>query len=266
MAIITKITTQKQSSERFIIFLDKGQGEEYGFSVDQDILIKYNLRKGLEIDELDFTQIQLEDEQKKAYNKAIAYLAYRMRSEQEIAEYLSKQDFEATISKDVIHKLKEFSYLDDKEFAYAYVRTHKASGKGPKQIERELKQKGIAEQYIISSLQEYPEIEQIETARKHAEKIIGKSSSLSNKQTELKIQQALQRKGFTWDIVSSVLNDLLQEDENDEWHAIVKQGDKLKNKYRNCDGYEYQQKMKQALYRKGFTIDLIERYLHNNDE
>ena len=36
---ITRITTQKNNSERFSIFIDKGNGEEFGFGVDQDVLI-----------------------------------------------------------------------------------------------------------------------------------------------------------------------------------------------------------------------------------
>ena len=45
MAVITKIEVQNASKERFNIYIDKGQGEEYGFSVDQVILIKHGLQK-----------------------------------------------------------------------------------------------------------------------------------------------------------------------------------------------------------------------------
>lgn len=48
MAIITKITTQQKNQDRFNIFMDygKGKGEEFAFSVDSDVLIKFQLKKG----------------------------------------------------------------------------------------------------------------------------------------------------------------------------------------------------------------------------
>ncbi|GAA3331694.1 hypothetical protein GCM10020331_089280 [Ectobacillus funiculus] len=45
MAVITKIQVQKNNKERYNIYIDKGSGEEYGFSVDGYTLVKYNLRK-----------------------------------------------------------------------------------------------------------------------------------------------------------------------------------------------------------------------------
>ncbi len=66
MAVITKIEVQKRSKERFNIYIDKGQGEEYGFSVDQVILIKHGLQKGLEIDEIELGNILYNEEVQKS--------------------------------------------------------------------------------------------------------------------------------------------------------------------------------------------------------
>ena len=43
LATITKISIQKKAVDRYNIFLD----DNYAFSVTEDILIKFNLRKGL---------------------------------------------------------------------------------------------------------------------------------------------------------------------------------------------------------------------------
>lgn len=47
MAVITKITRQKRNEERYNIFLN----DEYAFSVDESVLVKYRLTKGMTIDE-----------------------------------------------------------------------------------------------------------------------------------------------------------------------------------------------------------------------
>ncbi len=66
MAVITKIEVQKRSKERFNIYIDKGQGEEYGFSVNEVILIKHGLQKGLEIDEIALGNILYNEEVQKS--------------------------------------------------------------------------------------------------------------------------------------------------------------------------------------------------------
>lgn len=94
MAVITKIEVQKRSKERFNIYIDKGQGEEYGFSVDQVILMKHGLQKGLEIDEIELGNILYNEEVQKAYLQAISYLSYQMRTKQEIEDFLRKKKWD----------------------------------------------------------------------------------------------------------------------------------------------------------------------------
>jgi regulatory protein len=50
-------------------------------------------------------------------------------------------------------------------------------------------------------------------------------------------------------------------EQDEEMEAIRYQGEKTNRKYSNFTGFEYSQKMKQALFRKGFSMDLIEKYL-----
>ena len=54
--------------------------------------------------------------------------------------------------------------------------------------------------------------------------------------------------------------DFSQEEEV-EWDSLRNQGDKAVRRYSKYEGYERKQKVKSALYRKGFPIELIERYL-----
>ncbi|MCA1032631.1 recombination regulator RecX [Bacillus timonensis] len=274
MAIITKITTQKKNKERFNIYLDSGKGEEYAFSVDQDILIKHGLKKGMEFDELEFEEILFEDQVKKAFNLAINFLSYRMRSIKEVEDYLRKKEVEEPIIPEVIHKLSQYKYVNDQEFAIAFVRTQmNTSIKGPQVIRNELMGKGVASHIIDASLEEFETDFQIEQAMIIVEKIMRQSSKLSDVQTKQKIEQALRRKGYTWDIIQKALfrvqdqqEEIADENEDSEWEALVYQAEKADRKYQKFQGLEYHQKMKQTLYRKGFSIDLIERYLQEKEE
>jgi regulatory protein len=264
MAYITKITTQQKNKERYNVFMDYGKGEEYAFSVDQDVLVKYQLKKGLELDELDLTEIQFEDETKKAYNLALLYLSYRMRSEQEIVTHLKSKEIDEQIIPEIVHKLKLYNYLNDKDFAEAFVKTQiNTTTKGPGLIKQELYEKGVSGPIIEASLELYSKEAQIEAALKLTGKIQKKSNKVSKIQQKQKTEEMLTRKGFAWDIIQIVLEEVAVDDieKDEEWEAIQYQGRKAHSRYKQYEGWEYEQKMKQALYRKGFSLDLISRFI-----
>lgn len=39
------------------MYLDYGKGEEFGFGVDENVFIKYDLKKGCEFDEFELMEI-----------------------------------------------------------------------------------------------------------------------------------------------------------------------------------------------------------------
>ena len=119
MPTITKITVQKKNTDRYNIYMDYGKGEEYAFSVDEDVLIKHQLKKGMELDEFSLNEIGYQDDIRKAYNRAIHYLSRRMRSETEVRKHLAEKEVEEPVIQEVIHKLYDYHFLNDEEFAAA---------------------------------------------------------------------------------------------------------------------------------------------------
>ncbi len=271
MAIITKITTQQKNQDRFNVFMDygKGKGEEFAFSVDSDVLIKFKLKKGMELDDFSFLEIQFQDDIRKAYSLAINYLARRMRSEKEIVDYLVQKEVDEPIIKEVIHKLTTQHYINDQEYAVAYVRTQaNTTDKGPNVIKKEIKEKGVAEGILIQALEEFPLEQQMEKAIKISEKYYQKNAKVSLKVQQQKLEQLLLRKGYSYEVINFALNEteVPKQGEDEEMEAVRFQGEKVHRKYSHLEGFEYQQKIKQALYRKGFTMDLIERFIAEKDE
>src|SRR5690625_558232 len=153
---ISKITTQKKNNHRYNIFLQKGSTEEYAFSVDEDVLIKFHLRKGLSLTDELIEEITSEDHKQKAYNKVIRYLSYRMRTEKEIREYLQKEDLFPEHVDEIIAKLEKNNLVDDLEFAKMFVRSRiNTSNKGPGLIRKELEVKGIHDENIDEALSQF---------------------------------------------------------------------------------------------------------------
>ncbi|WP_163100648.1 recombination regulator RecX [Peribacillus alkalitolerans] len=268
MAIITKIAVQKKLKDRYNIYIDKGNGEEYGFSVSEDTLIKLGLKKGMEVDEFELSEISYRESIQKAYTQAVHYLSIRMRSEQEIRHYLREKEAESHVIQEVIHKLAGQGYLNDLEFALAYVRTQiNTTKKGPVVIKNELQEKGIKGEMLEQALEQYTPDLQLH----HAIDLLEKANKKPNKQSiiqyRMKVEQQLTLKGYQRSIIQKALEESFpEENENQEWGSLVFQGEKLSKKYSKYEGFEYLQKMKTALYRKGFSIDMIQKYLEEDEK
>ncbi|CAG9622996.1 recombination regulator RecX [Sutcliffiella rhizosphaerae] len=265
MSKITKITVQQKNKARFNIFLD----EEYAFAVYESTLLKYQLAKGKELDELDIEEILFSDQVNKAYNAAVHYLSFRMRTEKEVVDYLKEKEYEGFVIKEIIVQLKEQSYLNDKEFAIAYVRTQvNTTLKGRGIIEQELLDKGVDKECATEVLEvEYALEKEVEHAVKLVIKYAPKYSRDSFKIMIQKVESALLRKGYSYSIIKLAIEEAeLEQDTSEEWEAIGKQAEKFHRKYKSLETYEYMMKMKGALYRKGFTIELIDKWLEEEGE
>src|SRR5699024_12262263 len=95
---------------------DEGEGERFGFSIDEDVLIQYNLRKGLELDDAMQATLREQDTWQQSYSKVIGYLGYRMRTKQEVYDYLLKNDVEQEHVAEIIERLIEQNLWEERAF------------------------------------------------------------------------------------------------------------------------------------------------------
>ena len=268
MPIITKITRGKNNPERYNIFLE----EKFAFSVDETVLIRYQLTKGKELDQWTIEEMNFEDEVRKAFNKSLDFLSYRMRSENEVRQKLKDKEFGNAVIDEAVKKLYKLNFLDDRAFSEALMQTQiRSSKKGPKAIQQDMQKKGIDKQMQKDVLADFSEEEQLELAKELAEKIADKEKTKTPRQIEQKINDSLMRKGYSYSLIKQAIADLDLEKDEDQWTDIVAaQGDKLWRKYSSkLTGYDLKSKVKQALYQKGFPKEGIEEYLEkkeNEDE
>ncbi|KKK36548.1 recombinase RecX [Mesobacillus campisalis] len=267
MPVISKIVLQKHNKERYSIFTDSGAGEVYAFSVDEDVLIKYQLKKGMELDESAVADMLFQDDIRKAYNAAVHYLSHRMRSEGEVREYLQKKEISEPVIQEAVDKLYQFNFLNDEEFALAFVRTQmNTTDKGPEVVKMDLKQKGLSGTIIERALKEYPLDVQVEKAVQLGRKYAAKNQKDSSRILKQKLEQLLIRKGYPFQVISIAMEDVtVEKQEEFEMDALIYQGEKLCRKHSKLSGAEFTQKIKQGLYQKGFPMDMIERFMEDLD-
>lgn len=264
MATITKITQQKRDPERFNIFLD----EKYAFSVHESVLVKFELSKGKTLEDWAVGDMVYEDEVQKAFNRALHYLGFRMRSEQEVKDKLAEIGYGQAVILEAIVKLRRLGFVNDESFARAFVETQKkTSGQGPRAIQQKLQQKGISKPLQEQILGEYAGDEQIDIARKMAEKESRKNKIESPQQKEMRIQQSLLRKGFSYEIIKEALSSLTFEMEEDEWDdLLITVGEKAWRRYhQKFEGFELHQRVKRSMYQKGIPLDKIDQFIDQKE-
>src|SRR5690625_2356237 len=188
MRTITKVERQKRRKERYNIYLD----DVFAFGVDEQILIKKNLHKGLQLSEDDLEKLMDEETIQSAYLLAIRYLSYRIRSIQEMEVYLQRKDIEDIVAQKVIVRLLNEKLLDDTIFAQAFVSDRmNLTSKGPQVIKRELAQKGVQEHIIIEALEVYTFERQLEKTVKWVEREVKKKSRYSARKRKEQLRMKL---------------------------------------------------------------------------
>lgn len=265
MKTITKITRQKNNQERYNIYLD----DEYAFAVDEGILIKFGLMKGKTLEQFDIDEINYEDEIAKAFSKALHFLSFQMRSEYEVKKKLLDAGHGEAVVQEAVRKLESLGFLNDQTYSKALMETKKRTlKKGPRAIRQDLKKKGIDKSLQDEVLETFTQEEQLKIAMQLAEKEVRGGSRKTPTQLKQKIQDVLMRKGYSFSIVSDVLERIELERGDDEWEELIlAQGEKIWRKFSGkLSGTERNLKVKQALYQKGFPIEVINRFIEEKEQ
>lgn len=256
--MISKIEPQKAKG-RYNVYID----DVFAFGIDEEVLIKYELNKGLHVTEALQKEIVDEDSFHKAYQKTLNYLSYSLRTEKQIKDYLIKHELEMYAPR-MIARLKELKFLDDLVYAENYVRTMmNVNQKGPRNVEQDLYQKGVKEQDIQIAMEEYTLDQQLENTIDLAGKQWKKRKNNSKFETIQKIKRYLVNKGYNFEQADEALEAIDTEmDTDQEYQALSKQANKAHRRYaRKYEGYDLVQRLKQFLYSKKYPKNLIDRYL-----
>jgi len=144
-------------------------------------------------------------EGKKAFSKALKYLAIKPRSRKELKDKLKEKKFSQDMIENALRKVDDFGYLDDEDFAKSFLELKKGAGKGKIFIARELKRKGVDEEIIKGVLSRfYSETDEHEIAKTLAQKKFPNYPELKPRET-IKLKNLLFQRGFSWEIIDKFL-------------------------------------------------------------
>ena len=142
---------------------------------------------------------------------ALKLLSIRKRSVFEMRNRLKRKEFENDVIDKVIEELFEYKYLNDEEFAEAYINDRiNFNPRGSFLIKKELKERGVAENIVDQKIKElFPEEKEMELAKKAAKKKIETlNKDLEKNKIYQKVGSYLQAKGYASYIIREVLEDV----------------------------------------------------------
>ena len=207
MLTVTRLEPQQTNPLRLNVYLDG----EFAFGISRASAPW--LEEGNQLSQQKVDDLQNKDQLEGAYQRALNFLSYRIRSEKEIRQNLNKHHIPEEIIEGVLDRLRGASLVDDQDFASQWVenRVH-FKPRGKRALSSELLQKGISNQIIEDVL---AELNEEELAYKFARKKITKLSELDEKTFQKKLSGFLTRRGFPYHINKDVIFTLWNEIEKE---------------------------------------------------
>lgn len=140
-----------------------------------------------------------------AYEAALTSLDFSARSGREIGNTLRRKGYVEPVIESVIERLTENHLIDDRRYAERMAEIQAQRPVGLYAVKRKLRAKGISDEDAEAVLEVFDEDHQKAAAQAIAKKLSRKYEGLPEYEARAKLSQALARRGFSWDIIGSIL-------------------------------------------------------------
>lgn len=192
------------SKARSKVYIDT----EFAFVLYKGELRRYGMEEGSFVEEEDYREILTQILPKRAKLRALNLLKSREYTEKQLRDKLKAGFYPAECIDQALDYVKSYRYIDDDHYARQYI-TNRLEQNSRRQIEQDLRKKGITKEIICRTFQELQAegLEQQEGAmiKKWMEKRHFQPES-ATKQEYAKLYGFLYRKGFSSEGIRRAVN------------------------------------------------------------
>ena len=238
----------KPKGKRFMVTFSTSELE-----ITEEIMVRYRISLDKRLTEQEFNELQKAVKIGKSLEKAIGFIAYKMRSEKEIYDYLKKDELEDSEIIDIIKRLKEYNFINDDIYLKALIEDYYLKLKGCNNLKYDLKLKGFSEKEIAKALELFDEnvmIDELIAKYQHKEETLTHYAITKQKQL---LKEAMLRKGFLDSTINQVIQSITFTEDLED--AFAKDVEKIITK---TDNY---QKQVAYLMSKGYQYNMIKERL-----
>ena len=185
--------------------------------LSDETIVHYKVKEGRVFEEEEYEDMISKDHIKRAKTRGLDLLSRSSKSKSQIKSTLKREEFQEKAIEEAIRFLEDYQFVNDATLAGRIVESKAPAKKWSKnQTIAKLKEKGISKTDIENAIKNMDTETELENALDIAKK---KLRTLKNKSKEEKIQkirQSLAYRGFDYDIVSKVMDEIKREIENCE--------------------------------------------------
>ncbi len=233
------------------------------FKLYDDVIVKFELLRKKEIDETLFQNIVSYNAKLEGYYKGLKYISIKLRTEEEMARYLSKE-YDKSVVEEIIEKLKNEGYLNEDIYVQSYLADKINLGKiGPNKIKKEMVNLGLDEMKVNNAIEAINDEVWMEKIAKIVKKKMASNKTYGNNKLKEKLVYELGNAGYYKWMIEEVI-DKIDFGNNDNLlkKELDKVSKKLEGKY---SGYELENKLIQRLVSKGFNYSEIKNMISNKN-
>ena len=145
-------------------------------------------------------------EEQKAKSAALKFLSARPRSVSEMVKKLKSKKYAASVIETTVEFLKQRGFLDDEKFAKLFANSLVDSRPaGARKLRFDLKQKGVPESVIESTMAGLKDYDEVRMARELVLKRFRLMTGVSEETKKRRVFGFLQRRGFSSDVIFKAL-------------------------------------------------------------
>ena len=182
---------------------------EFALKLDTETLITERVKVGAEIDDDELLELIKKSDARRAKEKALWLISYRDHSEGELRQKLSKDYGEEAVDA-AVSKLSDLGFINDESFAKRYAENLTSKHLSSRQINQKLRQKGLDRDLCSDT------VEGLQLDEKEEIRALINKKYLKKLQTQDDLRRtvaALQRRGFSYGDIRSVINEFTEFEE-----------------------------------------------------
>ena len=204
---ILKIT--KKLNGNFNLYIKDYKDEKV--EVHLETLYSYKLLSKKEMDENEFEEMMSENEKKLAKQKALKTLSMANKTKKELILKLKQSKFSTEAIDYAMTFVDRYDFIDEENIAKTLVEGKYSKKRYSKRaMMSKLRQKGISSDVIGDSVKDIGDDEEFENAMYFAQKKLRTIRDDDKYKVRNKLMSALSYRGFSYDIIRRVSEDLLK--------------------------------------------------------
>ncbi len=145
------------------------------------------------------------------YEAALTMLDRAAFSGGDLQAKLTRAGYAAPAAEAAVARLRENRLIDDRRFAERIAQSQQSKPVGAYAVRRKLRAKHLSEDDIDAAMEGFDDEQQRAACKSAAEKLWRKYAELPVREGKAKLSQALARRGFGWDAIRSVVEEIVSD-------------------------------------------------------